>query len=75
MMYECDICRLDIGNEGGMTTVSAGEAATELGACGYAAQSLRLPRIYAADQSYTVGLCPGLSLEKGTMFPELISEY
>ncbi len=74
-MFECDSCRLNGYCEGGSTTVNAGEAAVDLGLCGYETASVKLPRIYAADQKYSSGLCPGIALEKGTMFPELVSEY
>ena len=74
-MYDCASCRLNGRFDDSYTTVSAGEVAIDLAACGYEPSSTRLPRMYAADQNYSSGLCPGMALEKGTMFPELISEY
>lgn len=57
------------------TTVPAGEAAVNLAVCGYETTLKRLPRLVAAEQIYSAGLCPACSLEKGTLFPELVSEY
>ena len=73
-MFQCDSCRIG-GYDGDLTTVAAGEAAVELAVCGYETRAAGLPKILAADQNYRSGLCPGRALEKGTMFPELISEY
>ncbi len=73
-MFECNSCRLAMGGDG-FTTIAAGEVAVDLAVCGYETDSARLPQMRAADQNYSAGLCPGMSLEKGTMFPELISEY
>jgi len=74
-MYQCDSCRLSNRFEGDFTTVSAGEVAVDLAVCGYDIETARLPRMYAAEQKYSAGLCPGIALEQGTMFPELMSEY
>ena len=57
------------------TTVPAGEVAVSLAVCGYETAVQRLPRLIAAEQSYSSGLCPSCALEKGTLFPELVSEY
>ncbi|MBR4657794.1 MAG: hypothetical protein IKP26_00875 [Clostridia bacterium] len=73
-MFECDSCRLT-DPAGGLTTLKAGEAAADMAACGYRTAYEKLPRAYFADQSYSAGLCPGIAPEKGTMFPELVSEY
>ncbi|MBR0135654.1 MAG: hypothetical protein IJM18_05590 [Clostridia bacterium] len=73
-MYDCSSCRIT-GRYDGFTTVSAGDASVGLAACGYEASAVRLPKMIAVDQKYSSGLCPGMALEKGTMFPELISEY
>ena len=74
-MFQCDSCRLNNRFEGDFTTVSAGEVAVDLAVCGFETSTTRLPRMYAVDQNYSAGLCPGQALEKGTMFPELISSY
>ena len=57
------------------TTVPAGEAAVNLAVCGWETTKKRLPRLTAAEQIYSSGLCPSCALEKGTLFPELVSEY
>ncbi len=72
-MFECNSCRIDGAK--GLTTVTAGEVPVALAACGYEPSITRLPKLMAADQTYSAGLCPGSALEKGTMFPELVSEY
>ena len=73
-MFECSSCRFSLDGEG-FTTVAAGEVSAGLAACGYETTAAKLPRVFAADQYYSAGLCPGMSLEKGTMFPERVSEY
>jgi hypothetical protein len=60
--------------DGGSATVPAGNVSAGLSVCGYEAAGMGLPELSAADQVYSSGLCPGLALEKGTMFPELINE-
>ena len=57
------------------TTVAAGEVSVSLAACGYETAVQTLPRMTVAGQKYSSGLCPGCALSKGTMFPELVSEY
>ena len=74
-MCECNTCRVDFSNSDGFTTVSAGEVSVDLAVCGYETASVKLPKMIAVNQNYSAGLCPGLALDKGTMFPELISEY
>lgn len=74
-MYICNSCRLDGMAECEENTVQAGDAANGLSGCGYDTVSARLPRLYAQDQKYSSGFCPNCALEKGTMFPELVSEY
>ena len=71
-MFEYNSCRLSSGG-GDRVTIPAGEVSSELAVCGFEPQ--RLFGAYPAGGRYTAGLCPGVSLEKGTMFPELISEY
>lgn len=56
-------------------TVPAGEVSVSLSVCGYEAAVQRLPKLAAAEQIYTSGLCPDCALAKGTLFPELVSEY
>ena len=73
-MFQCDSCRLG-GYDGDQTTVPAGEVAVDIAVCGYGAGAYELPKVNAADQNYNAGFCPGVALEKGTMFPELVSEY
>ena len=56
-------------------TVPAGEVSVSLAVCGYEAARQRLPLMEFAEQVYSAGLCPDCALSKGTLFPELISEY
>ncbi|MCR5808688.1 MAG: spore coat associated protein CotJA [Clostridiales bacterium] len=73
-MYICDSCRVN-GAECSGTTVPAGGVSVGLSVCGYETVRMQLPKLIAVDQNYSSGLCPGCALEKGTMFPELVSEY
>lgn len=73
-MYMCNSCRLSAA-ERDCASVPAGEVAAGLGSCGFETPGQTLPRLTAADQVYSSGFCPGCALEKGTMFPELVSEY
>ena len=74
-MYICNSCRIN-GTAGCEDeVVSAGEVSSGLSVCGYETAKARLPRLIAADQRYSSGFCPNCALEKGTMFPELVSEY
>ncbi len=55
--------------------VAAGEAC-ESGSCGCASGGgCALATIYFPDQTYKAGFCPSEALEKGTLFPELVSAY
>ena len=74
-MYICNSCRLNGEAECGGETVRAGDAPAGLSACGYESAAVRLPRVTAAEQIYSEGFCPNCALKKGTMFPELVSEY
>ncbi|MBO4562589.1 MAG: spore coat associated protein CotJA [Clostridia bacterium] len=74
-MYICNSCRVNGMAECDGTTVPAGSASAGLSACGYITAAVRLPRLTAAEQDYTAGFCPECALAKGTMFPELASEY
>ena len=74
-MYICNSCRLDGSSECDLTTVSAGDVSVGLTICGYEPSVVRLPKLIAVDQNYTSGLCPNCAISKGTMFPELVSEY
>ena len=73
-MYICNSCRIDGMLDSGAPTVQAGEVSVGLAVCGYEAAGMGLPELKAAGQVYSSGLCPGLALEKGTMFPELINQ-
>ena len=68
-------CSMCAGGGCQSTTVPAGEVAVSLAACGYETAAQKLPRMTVAEQVYSTGLCPGCALSKGTLFPELISEY
>lgn len=74
-MYVCSTCRLDGKAECDFSAVNAGEAAYGLSMCGYEPAAIKLPRLTAADQNYSAGLCPNCAISSGTMFPELIDEY
>lgn len=74
-MYICNSCRIDGTAECMENTVPAGDAANGLSGCGYEHAAARLPRLYAADQRYSSGFCPDCALQKGTLFPELVSVY
>ncbi|MBQ2191563.1 MAG: spore coat associated protein CotJA [Clostridia bacterium] len=58
-----------------LTTVPAGGVSGGLGACGYSAETNRLPRTIILPQTYREGFCPEGALETGTMFPELADSY
>lgn len=73
-MFQCNSCRI-AADGGSFATVKAGEVEADLAICGYETESAKLPRLTAAPQNYSAGFCPGVSLEKGTMFPELADEY
>ena len=55
--------------------VPAGEVSSSLAVCGYETAIESLPRVFIAEQRYKSGLCPACASVKGTLFPELISEY
>ncbi|MBO4383995.1 MAG: spore coat associated protein CotJA [Clostridia bacterium] len=74
-MYICNSCRIDGTAECFENTVAAGDAAKGLAGCGYETAAAKLPRLIAENQRYSSGLCPDCALEKGTMFPELVSVY
>ena len=74
-MYVCNSCRIDGKTVCDLSAVSAGDVSVGLAVCGYEPKVTSLPKLKAVDQNYSAGLCPGCALEKGTMFPELISEY
>ena len=73
-----------IGREPGLdptqesNVVLAGEVCTSE-RCGEEAVSsgdgCRLAQTYFPDQSYRAGFCPREAMEKGTLFPELVSAY
>ncbi len=68
----CSLC----GRQGcQMNAVPAGEVAVSLAVCGYETAPVKLPKMVFAEQRYKTGLCPACAREKGTLFPELISEY
>ena len=67
----CSLC----GGGCESNTVPAGEVAVSLAVCGYKTDLRRLPSVEVEDQVYSSGLCPGCALEKGTLFPELVSSY
>ena len=74
-MFICKSCRLNGEAEFSGGTVPAGEVTTGLSACGYEIAMTKLPKVIAVDQTYQAGFCPNCALGKGTMFPELVSEY
>lgn len=74
-MYVCNSCRISGEAELNGAVVPAGGVEHGLSACGYEAAVMKLPRLIAVDQNYNAGFCPNCALEKGTMFPELVSEY
>ncbi len=74
-MYICNSCRMNGMAECEDDVVSAGEVSSGLAACGYETATMRLPKLVALDQRYEAGFCPNCALEKGTLFPELVSEY
>ncbi|MBO6060510.1 MAG: hypothetical protein J6P98_00130 [Clostridia bacterium] len=74
-MYVCSSCRLDGRTECDFSTVTAGDVSVGLAMCGYEPAAVRLPRVSAADQNYSAGLCPNCALSVGTMFPELADSY
>lgn len=70
--YSCSLCG---PRDCQSSAVPAGEVAVSLAVCGYETAMLPLPRVSMTEQIYSSGLCPNCALEKGTMFPELVSEY
>ncbi|MDD3400182.1 MAG: spore coat associated protein CotJA [Eubacteriales bacterium] len=56
-------------------TVAAGEVCTDNACPLYENGSCRLATIYFPSQTYRAGYCPGEALQKGTLFPELVSNY
>ena len=74
-MYICSSCRLNGAAECEGETVEAGYVTNGLSVCGYETAKSRLPRLDPADQRYSSGFCPNCALDRGTMFPELVSEY
>lgn len=70
--YSCSLCG---PRDCQSTTVPAGEVAVSLAVCGYETALQRLPKVTVTEQVYSSGLCPNCALAKGTMFPELVSEY
>ena len=74
-MYICTSCRLNGMTDCGGETVQAGGVTGGLSVCGYETAAAQLPKLFAAEQRYSSGFCPNCALEKGTMFPELVSEY
>ena len=68
-------CSLCGGGGCESNTVPAGEVSVSLAVCGYRTELARLPYVTIAEQVYSSGLCPNCALDKGTLFPELISKY
>ena len=58
-----------------LSILLAGSMVVSLAACGYSTDLQRLPFVSVEEQVYSSGLCPGCALEKGTLFPELVSRY
>ncbi len=73
----CGICSMYNGERSpdSSVTVPAGDVQSGLSACGYEGGMTMLPKVTAVDQSYTQGFCPDSALCRGTLFPELASEY
>lgn len=74
-MYICNSCRINGRAECDGDVISAGEVSSGLSVCGYETAAAKLPKLAAADQRYSAGFCPNCALEKGTLFPELVSDY
>lgn len=68
----CGLCGM---RDCSSAAVPAGEVAVNLAVCGYETAVQRLPKVIITEQTYSTGLCPNCALAKGTMFPELVSEY
>ena len=68
-------CSLCGGGGCESNTVPAGEVSVSLAVCGYRTELARLPETVIAEQVYNAGMCPACALEKGTLFPELVSSY
>ena len=68
-------CSLCGGGGCESNTVPAGEVAVSLAVCGYRTELARLPIVRIEEQRYSSGMCPACALEKGTLFPELVSRY
>ena len=55
--------------------VVAAGTVSSVNSCGMSGGGCALATVYFLNQTYRAGFCPCEALARGTLFPELVSEY